>query len=168
MIHQTDRILVVVFFVSIFYSSIITPIAYAQNNEPNETSNSYFGNSQISSLKEQFAKYKTQFQNHTLEVVENGSELLNYRNPEIGISFQYPKEWKKPVFDINPEKCRERNDCFIGFALNLFLEVKRKDPAIFDPNDFMKLYLVAVQATMLDKPRESSSPCNCRAPLRIS
>lgn len=158
--HQTDRTLAVL-FVSTFYLIITTAIVYGWNNEPNETSNSYFGSSQISSLKEQFAKSKTQQQGNGLQAVETARSLLMYQNPEIGITFQYPSEWKKPL-DVNSDRCNMENECVLSFTFYLFLQnPKNGDPAVFDYSEVMKFYFVAIQATNLRMPRNFSDPCNC-------
>jgi hypothetical protein len=46
--------------------------------------------------------------------LQNG--LKKYENSKLGISFQYPSEWKEELELSEPsEDCQKKNNCTVGF-----------------------------------------------------
>jgi hypothetical protein len=81
---------------------------------------------------------------------DNPPLFQQYQSLKLGISFEYPIDWKQPFEPY--EDCRGTNNCMVTFML-----VKSYPNKTFD--DF-HIYVMAIN---LDLPFAQSPPCNCNS-----
>lgn len=72
-----------------------------------------------------------------------------YQSPKLGVTFQYPSEWKEDLSEPSDD-CKKTNNCSVSFWIfNVF------------PNKTIDNYNVNIMAIKLDMPSLETEACNC-------